>query len=512
VFESLIWLVPLAIVLAGLRWPRAGLLIFAATLPLFGAPPGGPYLAALDMSALAAIATGLRGGAARRSRNSEERRSSLDIGVLAVLAVTLASAFPLAYRPPSWSPGALADLMAFLPSVERWTILYTWRAVANMLLGVGLYLAVKRAFAGSSVGILGRALGAGLLAALGIGFLEFSGWLDLWSFRPVGLPLFDERFHSFFFHSGWMAEFVILSTPFAAVALASRKGLWRVLGFAVVSMALGAVLFSGQRGAWFAALAQLVVALVLLWRDRRPDQHRVRFALVAMTTVTVLVGGIVLLRPEVGASLRDRLGDAVSNLSNRTAIWKVATDMASERPLLGWGVGSFSPVFDFEITEGSSPGAVRGHVLGHHSGWLTAHNTYLMFLAERGGLGLASLLLLGWLAVHAIWRATRVADEETGALAAALLVCVSGFAVYGLVQYLFFPRANALLIWMLLGAVATLDAGSRRRRSERIGLALVAIALVLLPLRALFWEKPPSRGDRSFGFHAAEVGDGASYQ
>jgi hypothetical protein len=89
---------------------------------------------------------------------------------------------------------------------------------------------------------------------------------------------------------------------------------------------------------------------------------------------------------------------------------------------------------------------------------------------------------------------------------------VSGFVVYGLVQYLFFPRANALLVWMLLGAVATLDSGPRCRRSERIGLALVAIALVLLPLRALLWEKPPSRGDRSFGFHAVEAGHGASYQ
>ena len=154
-FETLIWSVPAAVFVAGARWPRAGLLIFAATLPLFGAPPGGPYLGALDASALAAIVTGLRGRA-------PSERSSLDLGVLAVLAVALASFFPVAYRPPSWSPDALLGLLAVFPGIERWNVLFTWRALANLLLGVGLYFAVKRSFSDGSVRALGWALGAGL--------------------------------------------------------------------------------------------------------------------------------------------------------------------------------------------------------------------------------------------------------------------------------------------------------------------------------------------------------------
>ena len=56
--EDLVWLVPGIVIVAGVWRPRAGLLVFAAALPLFGAPPGGPYLAALDVAAIAAIATG----------------------------------------------------------------------------------------------------------------------------------------------------------------------------------------------------------------------------------------------------------------------------------------------------------------------------------------------------------------------------------------------------------------------------------------------------------------------
>jgi O-antigen ligase len=509
-YESMIWLVPVAIVLAGLKWPRVGLLIFAAALPLFGAPPGGPYLTALDVSALAAIATGLRSGAGARA--GSERRSSLDVGVLAVLAVTVAASFPVAYRPPSWAAGTLANILVYFPEVERWSILYTWRAVANVLLGVGLYFAVKRAFATTSALALGRAFGVGLLGALSVGFLEFAGRIDLWTYRPIGLPLFDERFHSIFFHSGWMAEFVILATPLASLAWVGLRGKWKLTGLVLVILALTAVLFSGQRGAWLTALLQLGVAAVLLLRLPHSAQHRIRSGAAAAMATVVLIGGVVLIRPEAARSLQDRLGDVAANLSNRTIIWRTASEMASERPLLGWGAGSFSPVFDREVTDGTLSRIPGGEILGHHHNWLTAHNTYLMLLAERGGLGLASLLLLGWLAVAAAWRATTSEHPDTRLLATGLLVCAIGFAVYGLVQYLFFPRSNALLVWMLIGAVATLDIGPRRRRSEKLGRALIVVALVLLPLRALLWEPAPARGDRSFGFHAPEIGGGLTYQ
>ena len=94
--DSLIWLVPLAVLAAGVWRPRAGLVAFTAALPLFGAPPGGPYLTALDAAALAAIATAWRAGPAPRS--------AVDRPFAAFVVVSLASMLPLAYQPPSWKP------------------------------------------------------------------------------------------------------------------------------------------------------------------------------------------------------------------------------------------------------------------------------------------------------------------------------------------------------------------------------------------------------------------------
>lgn len=55
--ERLIWLVPAAVLVAGVWRPKAAILVLVAALPLFGSPPGGPYLAALDVAALAVLLT-----------------------------------------------------------------------------------------------------------------------------------------------------------------------------------------------------------------------------------------------------------------------------------------------------------------------------------------------------------------------------------------------------------------------------------------------------------------------
>ena len=67
----------------GLIAQHAGPFWLMVTLPFFGAPPGGPYLAPLDASVLAVVFTGLRAGG--------RHRSSLDVGVVAFGVVTVAA-------------------------------------------------------------------------------------------------------------------------------------------------------------------------------------------------------------------------------------------------------------------------------------------------------------------------------------------------------------------------------------------------------------------------------------
>jgi O-antigen ligase len=87
---------------------------------------------------------------------------------------------------------------------------------------------------------------------------------------------------------------------------------------------------------------------------------------------------------------RDR---AASSLEARRQLWQVAWQGAGERPLLGWGAGSYARLW---LLRRSTTNGARD-----------AHNLYLETLAELGTLGLALLLLVLSAPLWAAVRARR---------------------------------------------------------------------------------------------------------
>ena len=486
-FESLIWLVPAAVFAAGLWRPRAGLLALVACLPLFGAPPGGPYLAALDLAVLTALVTAWRVGPAPRSR--------LDRSVLVFVAISLASMVPLVYSPPSWQPRILLDLLRVLPNVQSWSELHSWRAAANLILGWLLYLTVRRAFHGRSLRPLGLALAAGLVPTLLLGFVARAGLVDLWAYRPLGGPLWDSRLHSLFFHSGWLAEYLVLAAPVAVAALLDTKARHRAAALLLAALALLGLVLTLQRGGWLTALAQISLLALFEGDALLRDRRRLGRAAVATGAVLLLALLAVTARPALVQPLRERL-QIDESIRGRWAMWRDSLAMLEERPGLGWGLGSFLPAHTARDPE---PG-------GAMPLWLTPHNQYLMIGAERGLLGLLGLGFLAWGLARCLRTGLRSREPEKRRLARGLTVALVGFAVYGLVQYLFFLKMLEWLFWILVGSAAALDPEAPSRRATRASSRLVAAILLLLLLawRGLWTPSLTTPSDRSFGFHFPE--------
>ncbi len=488
-FEHFIWAVPLAVLAAGLWRPRAGLLVLAACLPLFGSPPGGPYLAALDVAALAAIATSWRAG--------RPPPSHLDWPVAAFLVVSVASLLPLAYQPPSWSPKVMLGLLRVFPDVQSWTILYTWRALANLLLGWGLYRSVRRVFSGESLRPLGLALAAGLVPLLGLGLAEHAGLIDLGGYRAIGGEAWQTRLHSLFFHSGWLAEYLVLAVPVAAAALLGWRRRGRLFATLLVAVALVTLLFSEQRGGWLTAAAQLGVLAAVGAPWLAQHRRQLRLAVVAGLLVVVLASAVVILRPSSLSPVVERAKTAATDLSGRAKVWTKSVELAQERPLLGWGLGSFSPVYDRQDQWYWPPPRPI---------WLTAHSLYLMIGVERGLLGVAGLALLIWGGALCVRQGLGGETSEERHLTLGLAMSLGGFLVYGIVQYLFFLKNIEFLSWILLGALvaATPTKQPASRSLVRSAQILCVVALALVPWRLLAVDLPMLRGDRRYGFHVPE--------
>lgn len=492
-FERLIWLVPIAVAAAGLWRPRAGLLTLAAALPFFGSPPGGPYLGALEVSGLAAILTAWRAGGAGKA-------SGLDRPLAAFVVVALSTLLPLAYLPPSWRPDLLASLVAAMPGVEAWHGLYTWRAALGVVLGWGLYRAVRRAWAGRSPRDLGLALAVGLFATLALGLGGQLGLVDFGAYRPtiaVYAPV--RRLYSVFFNSGWLAEYLVLATPFAVAAGLAGGRRSRRLAIVLVALAVPALALTRQRGGWAAALVQAIFVggAVFTTGGRAllgdPARRR-RLSLVA--GAGVLVGSI--LAVSAGDSLAPAAAKATrvsSGLSGRPQLWEASVELIADRPVAGWGLGSFAGAYDSARPRGSPEARPFRE---------TAHNTYLHVAVEQGLLGVAALALLAIAVFSALRRALQRPEREERLLALGLATALLGGAVHAFVQYLLYIECIGWLLWMLAGAIAALDPGGGHRRTDRAALALAAVALLLVPWRLVAGEAAPLAGDRTFGLHERE--------
>src|SRR5262249_58722780 len=154
----------------------------------------------------------------------------------------------------------------------------------------------------------------------------------------------------------------------------------------------------------------------------------------------VLLPAIFLLGPQdLRHRFRSMFDPAEAGITERFYMWRSATLMWRERPLVGWGPGGVKRVY----SRFAQPGAFKqstGHV----------HNTPLQILAERGVLGLAAWLAI-WLGFY--WHAVGLLKHlEVGrtlerALVAGSIASVTGFLVAGLVGWHIGGPAGGVVGW-----------------------------------------------------------------
>jgi hypothetical protein len=482
-FERLVWLVPAIVIAAGLARPRGALVALAAALPFFGASRGGPYLGALDAACLAAILLSLR---ARRPG-----WTGLDLAVLAFTVVGVASLFPLVYHPPSWQPSVLLGLAHALANAPTWAGLFTWRALLDLLLGVGLYFSARRSYGDRSARPLALGLAGGLGALVLLGLAEYAGAIDLGGYRTVAA---EGRLHAIFSNSGWLGEYVVIAAPLALAALLSSGPRVFRAGQVLLVLSVVTLVLSQQRGAWLAVLVEgaLGVALVGPGRWREPAIRRA--ALVLLATTVVGASLLAVARPGLLSGVAGRFTQ--SDLYLRPQMWRAAAGLFVERPLLGWSIGSFEPAIDQHAPAAPVPEGARGE----------AHSTVLQIAAERGLAGLAGLALLVGAALASARDDLRHGGDR--AMAVGRTLALAGAATYALVQYVWYLPAVGALVWMALGSSENALASRAGGLVRRAATGLAVLALLLAAWRAATAEPLRVPDDRSYGFYWPELIEG----
>ncbi|MBE3576273.1 MAG: O-antigen ligase family protein [Limnochordales bacterium] len=194
-------------------------------------------------------------------------------------------------------------------------------------------------------------------------------------------------------------------------------GLRRIVRAIFAAIVALAIVLSGSRGAVLASI--LAVAHLVLSKGLSSKRSIYVAGILILTLIVVTIA--------VPSELKDRFsvqGVLNSGGSGRLGLWRVAFAAFLERPLIGWGFGSFGR---------PAPGMVPwAGVLG-----TVPHSIYLQSLSE---LGIVGLLLLGSVLATHYARARKLGrnSEFYQAVAAAMVALIVVSATLGTLNYKYF--------------------------------------------------------------------------
>lgn len=246
-------------------------------------------------------------------------------------------------------------------------------------------------------------------------------------------------------HYAGLLEMLI---PFALVgAVRTRSVLGqRILFTFSAAVMVASVFLSGSRAGTAVVIFELVMFAGIILRASQRRGRGLMFPLLFAVLVAVFVGwlaGSAFLN-EV-ASLREPTADA--SVINRRQLAIDSCELARQRPVWGWGSGTFSTVYP--------------HVASWYGDSLVkaAHDDYLQLLVETGVLGLSLMMMFIGLIFYA--GAQKMVRAPASVMSAALLACC-GLLLHSFTDFNLHVPANAAMFFSLCGLICS-GAETRRR-------------------------------------------------
>jgi O-antigen ligase len=254
-------------------------------------------------------------------------------------------------------------------------------------------------------------------------------------------------------YAGLMEMLVPIPLVFAFSRFAHRKERWIAASAAAF---MGATIFlSGSRGGMVAFVVEIAVFVFFVFRERQQKSVAVLLSAFMLILLGVVAwSGAREVKQRIATLTPGRDSDLTNDI--RLQIDRDIFQMVGERPLLGWGQGTFADVYP--------------HFRSFYTDSLVnaAHNDYLQALAETGLLGFAIVI---WFLVASIRPALRKAQKWTsnlnGAISLAALLGIAGILVHSFVDFNLQIPANALFFYSLCTLAAMEPRFSTHRREHR---------------------------------------------
>lgn len=266
-------------------------------------------------------------------------------------------------------------------------------------------------------------------------------------------------------HTSYGAVLAMMIPPSLAMAWRSQQSsLSRVLWAIGVGWLVLGTVFSFTRAAWV-SLAVAGALWVLMALGAR-FKTLLATGLVGLMVVGLSWDALVIQLERNKQDSSDDLAQHVESISNvssdasnleRLNRWSCAWAMFQERPLWGWGPGTYQ--FEYAPFQTSD---LRTVISTNNADLGNAHSEYLGPLAEQGVMGLAGVLALLLATCHLGFKLQRTLhDPEKKRLAMGLFLGLITYFVHGVLNnYLDTDKASAPF-WGFLALLVVLDLGAK---------------------------------------------------
>ncbi|MBN1286753.1 MAG: O-antigen ligase family protein [Anaerolineae bacterium] len=378
----------------------------------------------------------------------------------------------------------LATLASIDPALSLWGA-PGWRAgLLTWLACAGVFLAAGRLRDAMGRRRVVNALLAGSAPVCIYGLVQRAGLDPMPWAAGVGPRIF-----STFGHPNFFAAYLAMVAPLALVRAWDARTASKTPGAsfwmwaALLALQSVCMVMTLSRSGWLGMAASLgMVTLGLLWRAGR---RRLAIGLVIGAAGTAL--GLVALsllpplpgyEPPLLQTLTSMFRLDGPTVRVRTTGWEAAARMVADRPLLGFGPGTFGAVLEWYYPPGLAPfGGAR--MLGGRP-----HNLLLEAAVESGVPGAAAY---GWLLLSLVPRSSRKGRGEpaarphyTNARLGLFAAMAGGLAVSALE----FQTVSVMMLFWLLAGMVCAEAARQvtlpKAVRAGVGLAGVVCALVII--------------------------------
>ena len=255
-----------------------------------------------------------------------------------------------------------------------------------------------------------------------------------------------------------LAIYLIMALTYAFLPNIKRGR--KLLIICVVILLSIALTLSNCRAAWLSMIASLGVLICVLLR--------IKFSWIAATAV-ILVGLFLAFQNQIIDALeknnQDASGDLVENIQSITNIstdasnlerinrWQSAFRLFNERPVFGWGPGTYQFVYaPYQMSKEKTIISTNAGDGGN------AHSEYFGPLAEQGLVGSLLVVVLVVVTVYCgIKTYLRCKNKTAKLLALGATLAFFGYFIHGFLNNFLDTDKLAIPVWSLAALIAAID-------------------------------------------------------